>query len=139
MRESIRVFKLSNGDSIIGATLDDDEIFDFEKPIQISYPLKMVVLGRMIGRNQQESLSLSPWVHPMTESEYIDINSKNVIMSAPASTGLQRYYNHCVNRFDFKEEPYEEVIGPSDAELDEIEESIDDMDMMYADASDTVH
>jgi hypothetical protein len=139
MKESIRVFKLSNGDTVIGATLTDDEIFDFTKPIQISYPLKMVVMHRMMGHNQQESLSLSPWVHPMTESEYVDINSKNVIMSAPASTGLQRYYNHCVNQFDFKEEPYEELTGPTDEDLDEIEKSIDDMDIMYNDSSDTIH
>ena len=139
MKESIRVFKLSNGDTVIGATLTDDEIFDFTKPIQISYPLKMVVMGRMMGHNQQESLSLSPWVHTMTESEYVDINSKNVIMSAPASTGLQRYYNHCVNQFDFKEEPYEELTGPTDEDLDEIEKSIDDMDIMHNDSSDTIH
>ena len=60
-------------------------------------------------------------------------------MSAPASTGLQRYYNHCVNQFDFKEEPYEELTGPTDEDLDEIEKSIDDMDIMHNDSSDTIH
>ena len=47
MTESLRVFKLSNGESIVGSTLGENEIFDFNKPIQISYPLKMLVVPRM--------------------------------------------------------------------------------------------
>ena len=122
MKESVRVFKLSNGESIVGSTFDNDGLFDFEKPIQISYPLKMVIVPRMTKNGPAESLALSPWVHPMTEDEYVDINPDNVIMSAPASVGLNRYYSHCVNQFDFINEPYEEVInGPTQAEMDEVE------------------
>ena len=36
MTESLRVFKLSNGESIIGSILGDDGIIDFNNPIQIS-------------------------------------------------------------------------------------------------------
>ena len=102
MRESIRVFKLSNGENILGGVFDNDDLFDFEKPIQISLPLKMIVIPRMTKNGPAESLSLSPWVHPMTEDEYVDINPKNVIMTAEASVGLNRYYIHCIKQFDFK-------------------------------------
>ena len=112
MRESIRVFKLSNGENILGGVFDNDDLFDFEKPIQISLPLKMIVIPRMTKNGPAESLSLSPWVHPMTEDEYVDINPKNVIMTAEASVGLNRYYIHCIKQFDFKNEPYEELVGP---------------------------
>ena len=42
MKESIRVFKLSNGESIVGGIFDNDDLFDFQKAIQISLPLKIV-------------------------------------------------------------------------------------------------
>jgi len=143
MNEQIRVFKLSNGDSIIGAIFETDDIFDFERPLQISYPLKMIIMGQMTKNGPQESLSLSPWVHPMTESEYIDINSKNVIMSAPASSGLERYYNHCVNQFDFIGGPqeYNKSFGPTDEELDniEVQEEMDEIDNALDELTDPIN
>ena len=127
MNDTIRVFKFSNGESIVGSIFDTDDLFDFNRPLQISFPLKLSLISRMTKNGPAESLSLTPWVHPMTEEEYIDINTQNVIMTAPASSGLIRYYNHCINQFEFHEEPNEEyVVDVSDEELDdiEIEESI---------------
>mgnify|MGYP003969222797 CR=1 FL=1 len=140
MNEEVRVFKLSNGDNIVGSIFDNDDLFDFNKPLQISYPLKMVIIGRMTNNGPQESLSLSPWVHPMTESEYIDVNSKNIIMSAPASSSLTKYYTHCVNQFDFVEEPYHTAIGPTDEELKEIElqEELDDIENALDELTDPI-
>ena len=139
MTESLRVFKLSNGESIIGSILGDDDIMDFNRPIQISFPLKMIVIPRMTKHGPQEALSLSPWVHPMTEVEYIDINPGSIVMSAPASDGLQRYYRHCINSFDFVENPYEQVSGPTDEDLREIEveEALDEL--TDPDKSETIH
>ena len=88
MTEYLRVFKLSNGESIIGTTLNDTELFNFQNPIQISYPLKMVIVPKVTKDGVQEALTLSPWVHPMTKTEYIDINPNSVVMTAPASYGL---------------------------------------------------
>jgi len=144
MKESIRVFKLSNGESIIGGTFDNDELFDFKKAIQISYPLKMSIVARMTKSGPAESLSLSPWVHPMTEEEYIDINPNNLIMSAPASHGLQKYYTHCINQFEFNEqdelvEVSSKLDGPTIKELEdiEIEEALDEL--TDPDKSETIH
>ena len=139
MTESLRVFKLSNGESIIGSTLGENEIFDFNKPIQISYPLKMLVVPRMTKDGPSEALSLSPWVHPMTEVEYIDINPENIVMSAPASHGLTQYYRHCIDQFDMHTSPYEEVRNPTDEDLREIEveEALDEL--TDPNKSETIH
>ena len=139
MTESLRVFKLSNGESIVGSTLGENEIFDFNKPIQISYPLKMLVVPRMTKDGPSEALSLSPWVHPMTEVEYIDINPENVVMSAPASHGLTQYHRHCIDQFDMHTSPYEEVRNPTDEDLREIEveEALDEL--TDPNKSETIH
>ena len=121
MTEYLRVFKLSNGESIIGTTLNETELFNFENPIQISYPLKMIIVPKVTKDGIQEALTLSPWVHPMTETEFIDVNPSTVVMTAPASHGLQKYYDHCINHFDFHEDGQSMVTGPTDLELDDIE------------------
>ena len=115
MNDTIRVFKFSNGESIVGSIFDNDDLFDFNKPLQISFPLKLHVISKMTRNGPADSLSLTPWVHPMSEEEYIDINAQNVIMTAPASSGLIKYYNHCINQFEFHE------LDATDDELDEIE------------------
>ena len=97
MTEYLRVFKLSNGESIIGTTLNDTELFNFQNPIQISYPLKMVIVPKVTKDGLQEA------------------------MTAPASYGLQKYYDHCVNNFDFHEEGPSSITGPTDLDLDDIE------------------
>ena len=124
--EKVRVFKLSNGESIIGG-YDGPEIFDFTLPLSVSLPLKMSIVGR--GPVGHDSLSLSPWVHPMSEREYIDVNPSLVVMSAEASVGLTSYYNHCINTFSFGQDEDEGDIGPTDEELDEIsiEEALDEV------------
>ena len=144
MKESIRVFKLSNGESIVGGIFDNDDLFDFQKAIQISLPLKMIIIPRMTKNGPAESLSLSPWVHPMTEEEYIDINPNNLIMSAPASHGLQKYYTHCINQFDFSDpdelsEVSSKLDRPTIQELEdiEIEEALDEL--TDPDKSETIH
>ena len=60
-------------------------------------------------------------------------------MSAPASDGLQRYYKHCINSFDFVENPYEQMSGPTDEDLREIEveEALDEL--TDPDKSETIH
>ena len=132
--ETIRVFKLSNGENIIGG-YDGPEIFDFNVPLMVSLPLKMTVVHH--SANKAESLNLSPWVHPMSEKEYIDINPANVVMSAEASVGLTSYYNHCISRFEWAPDMVEEAVnlpktedeGPTDEEMDliEVEEALDEL------------
>ena len=144
MKESVRIFKLANGENIVGGSSHANELFDFESStIQISLPLKMIIIPRMTKSGPAESLSLSPWVHPMTENECIDINSKNIVMTAIASKGLARYYAHCVNQFDFINEgmdkPLEIRKGPTDEELNEIESESAIEELKNPDKPTTIH
>ena len=52
-----------------------------------------------------EALSLSPWIHPLTDDEFIDINSRNIVMLVSASIELSNYYKHCVNQFNISDGP----------------------------------
>ena len=124
MKESVTILKLTNGESIIGKIVESEDFFnDTQRTIHISLPLKFMLMPRMTETGFAEALSLSPWVHPLTNSEYIDINSRNIVMSVSASPDLAKYYSHCVNQFKFSTQTnFVEEIEPTDEELNKIEE-----------------
>ena len=94
MKESITILKLTNGENIIGKVVKSDQTID------ISLPLKFMLMPKMTETGPAEALSLSPWIHPLTDEEYITINSNHVVMSALASSALTSYYIHCVEQFN---------------------------------------
>ena len=69
MKESITILKLTNGENIIGKVVKSDQTID------ISLPLKFMLMPKMTETGPAEALSLSPWIHPLTDEEYITINS----------------------------------------------------------------
>ena len=102
MKESVTILKLTNGESIIGRILNAEEFFsDNQKTIHISLPLKFVLMPKLTDAGVAESLSLSPWVHPLTDSETVNVNSRNIVMTCSASPDLATYYEHCVKSFNF--------------------------------------
>lgn len=121
MKESVTILKLTNGENIIG------KVVKSENTIDISLPLKFMIMPRMTESGFAESLSLSPWIHPLTDEEYITINSNHVIMSTLASSALTSYYIHCVEQFNIAKKNtflYESnsELEPTNEELEEIEE-----------------
>lgn len=121
MKESVTILKLTNGENIIGKVVKSDQTID------ISLPLKFMIMPRMTETGFAESLSLSPWIHPLTDEEYITINSNHVIMSTLASSALTSYYIHCVDQFNIAKKDaflYESELElePTNEELEEIEE-----------------
>ena len=117
MKESITILKLTNGENIIGKVVKSDQTID------ISLPLKFMIMPRMTETGFAESLSLSPWIHPLTDEEYITINSNHVIMSTLASSALTSYYIHCVDQFNIaKKDAFLYESEPTSEELEEIEE-----------------
>jgi hypothetical protein len=121
MKESVTILKLTNGENIIG------KVVKSENTIDISLPLKFMIMPRMTETGFAESLSLSPWIHPLTDEEYITINSNHVIMSTLASSALTSYYIHCVDQFNIAKKDaflYESELElePTNEELEEIEE-----------------
>ena len=117
MKESITILKLTNGENIIGKVVKSDQTID------ISLPLKFMIMPKMTETGFAESLSLSPWIHPLTDEEYITINSNHVIMSTLASSALTSYYIHCVDQFNIaKKDAFLYESEPTSEELEEIEE-----------------
>ena len=121
MKESVTILKLTNGENIIG------KVVKSENTIDISLPLKFMIMPRMTETGFAESLSLSPWIHPLTDEEYITINSNHVIISTLASSALTSYYIHCVDQFNIAKKDaflYESELElePTNEELEEIEE-----------------
>ena len=121
MKESVTILKLTNGENIIG------KVVKSENTIDISLPLKFMIMPRRTETGFAESLSLSPWIHPLTDEEYITINSNHVIMSTLASSALTSYYIHCVDQFNIAKKDaflYESELElePTNEELEEIEE-----------------
>ena len=121
MKESVTILKLTNGENIIG------KVVKSENTIDISLPLKFMIMPRMTETGPAEALSLSPWIHPLTDEEYITINSNHVIMSTLASSALTSYYIHCVDQFNIaKKDAFlyesESELEPTNEELEEIEE-----------------
>ncbi len=117
MKESVTILKLTNGENIIGKVVKSDQTID------ISLPLKFMIMPKMTETGFAESLSLSPWIHPLTDEEYITINSNHVIMSTLASSALTSYYIHCVDQFNIaKKDAFLYESEPTSEELEEIEE-----------------
>jgi len=125
MKESVVILKLTNGESIIGKILETYDISnDSQKTIHISFPLKLVLVPKKTETGFVEALSLSPWIHPLTDDEFIDINSRNIVILVSASIELSNYYKHCINQFNISDggPDFDETIEPTDKELYEIEE-----------------
>jgi len=113
---SYKIVKLINGEDII-CTISP---LDCDKHIRVEFPLKMQVAPRMQRDRVVESLNLSHWVHPATETTIFDIPSTSVIMMADVSPGLSKYYEYVLKKMDSYEESIEEVIQEEDIDNEEI-------------------
>jgi uncharacterized membrane protein len=113
---SYKIVKLINGEDII-CTISP---LDCDKHIRVEFPLKMQVAPRMQRDRVVESLNLSHWVHPATETTIFDIPSTSVIMMADVSPGLSKYYEYVLKKMDSYEESIEEIIQEEDIDNEEI-------------------
>jgi len=114
-----KYIKLSNGEDIICKVEDND---NSENQIKVLYPLKMQMLPRMMTGAQGDSIGLSHWMQPMTESVSFQISKSHVLLISDASPGLIKYYEYVLkqlhNNDDFTdlndiddEETYEELFN----------------------------
>ena len=112
-----KFIKLSNGEDIICKVEDND---NSENQIKVLYPLKMQMLPRIMTGAQGDSIGLSHWMQPMTESVSFQISLAHVLLISDASPGLIKYYEYVLNQMrnhDFTdlndiddEETYEELL-----------------------------
>ena len=74
-----KIVKLINGEDIICSITP----IDCDKHIRVEFPLKMQVAPRMQKDRIIESLNLSHWVHPATETTIFDIPSTSIFSLFP--------------------------------------------------------
>ena len=110
-----KILKLQSGEEIICDVVSKEHPRTFE----IKAPLKVNVLPRVTKYGVEESISLQRWIHFSEENIY-NIDKNKVMVITQASTGLSKFYEHCIQRMDAEGQELRER-EPSNIELDEIE------------------
>ena len=144
-KEPVKIFKLSNGENIVGMMIHESEQgilipdgieinFATVQQITVSRPLRMLIGPKMTIKGPVESLTLAPWIQPMSEQLLINLNPNNVIMSANVSDTLLIYYNHCLDQIimetsiyygnENKKGMFDDIEEPTDKELEELENEL---------------
>ena len=94
--KNFKLIKLINGEDLICSIEEEKDA----KHIQVVYPLKMQVIPRMSNNGIEESLNLSPWIHPYTETRSFKIPSTSIMLITDVSPGLSRYYEYVLKKID---------------------------------------
>ena len=130
-----KIIKLVNGEDIICTIAEEKSNISNEKlasllssSIEVDHPLKMQIVPKMTDKGIAESLSLSHWVHPYTESRSFSIPSSSVILVADVSPGLSRYYEFVLGKIEKEleidtitdEDVYDELLEEMDVDSDSI-------------------
>ena len=128
-----KIVKLSNGEDII-CIIENNEL---GKECKISYPLLMQIIPQRTPEGFVESLRLSKWVQPFTDSSFFEIKSNNIILVADASPDLCKYYEYVLSNMD--EADADELIKHAEIEEDIFLEDDGELSTRLATKSDSVH
>ena len=107
---SYQIIKLKNGEDLICNVLDNEN-----GRLKVSSPLKMETVNRISKKGLTESLALTRWIQPYSDEKHFFIESNSIIIMAPASVGMSRYYEYVIRSYDglvlksAKEETVEKV------------------------------
>jgi len=93
---NFKLVKLINGEDLI-CTVEEVENTDH---VQLMYPLKMQVIPRVSENGIEESLNLSHWIHPYTETHSFKISSSSIMLITDVSPGLSKYYEYVLKKID---------------------------------------
>lgn len=111
-----KILKLHSGEEIICDVISKEHPRTFE----IKEPLKVNVLPRVTKYGIEESISLQRWIHFSEENVY-NLDKNKVMVITEASTGLSKFYEHCITRMKNENDLEMREREPSDYELKEIE------------------
>jgi hypothetical protein len=117
-----KFIKLSNGEDIVCKVEDNDSL---ENRIKITRPLKMQMLPRMLTGAQGDSIGLSHWIQPMTESVSFMISLEHVLLISDASPGLIKYYEYVLKHICNDDLTDTNINDIDDEEIDD--ELLDDL------------
>ena len=126
--KNFKLVKLINGEDII-CSIEDGNPNKTNGSIRIDYPLKMSVLPKFNEKGVTESLNLSHWVHPYTETTTFHIPNSSILLVADVSPGLSRYYEYVLRKIE--QDGHEEIINNEEI----FEDILDSMDV----DSDSIH
>ena len=92
---SYQIIKLKNGEDLICNVLDNEN-----GRLKVTTPLKMETVNRISKKGLTESLALTRWIQPYSDEEHFFIEPNSIILMAPASVGMSRYYEYVVKSYD---------------------------------------
>ena len=92
---SYQIIKLKNGEDLICNVLDNEN-----GRLKVTTPLKMETVNRISKKGLTESLALTRWIQPYSDEEHFFIEANSIILMAPASVGMSRYYEYVVKSYD---------------------------------------
>ena len=118
-----KLIKLVNGEDII-CSINDGNPNTVGGKIEVVFPLKMQIVPKMTEKGINESLNLSHWVHPYTETKHFHIPNSSILLVANVSPGLSRYYEYVLKQIE-RDEEVEDQEPTDDDLLDEIFEEMD--------------
>ena len=121
-----KIVKLVNGEDII-CTIDVTNDVE-DRYHRVLFPLKMQIIPKMVDGGISESLNLSHWVHPYTESNSFDIPVGSVILVTDVGPGLSRYYEYVLRKINedvnakliTEEEVYDDLLEELDTDSESI-------------------
>ena len=125
-----QIVKLSNGEDIIGSV----ENLDSGK-FKVTSPLKMSTITKVTEKGAVESLGLSRWLQVYSDEPHYIIEKSGVVIMTPASEGLCRYYEYVLKSMA----KIEMLPGPTDKELNEIENEEYDLNDWDVDEEDKIY
>ena len=128
-----KIVKLSNGEDII-CIIENNEP---GKECKVSYPLLMQIVPQQTPKGFVESLRLSKWVQPFTDSSFFEIKSNNIILVADASPDLCKYYEYVLSKMD--EDDANEIVQHAEYEEDDFLEDDGELSTRLATRSDSIH
>ena len=125
-----QIVKLSNGEDII-CSVENLESGKFK----VTSPLKMSTHTKVTEKRAVESLVLSRWLQVYSDEPHYIIEKSGVVFMTPASEGLCRYYEYVLKSMD----KLEMMKGPTQEELNEIENEEFDLDDWDIDEEDKIY
>ena len=123
MNVEYKIIKLVNGENIICKM----NAIDLSDEYEISSPLQIHTFPQMTKHGPVESCNLTHWVQPFSEESEFYIKSSSILLIAPASPGISRYYEQVLRHFDKWDK---EILGEEASEEyfeEESEESLEEI------------
>ena len=120
---NFKLIKLVNGEDII-CSISSGNPNTIGGKIEVIFPLKMQVVPKMSPNGIEESLNLSHWIHPYTETHSFKIPASSIMLIADVSPGLSKYYEYVLRQIE-RDDTIIDREPTDDEMMDEIFEEMD--------------